>query len=155
MKGDRYINSFFKLVIYAPNANLRLNPLVNAAGRRARLVQALSKDQSWGETYAFAVLAVSRADYPNLKSLTRYVRSVRHSLERVDGLPLVRKEFPVRIAGIQFVGAIVEEHVPSGRKYYRGFYSTFRDGYILSFDAEAASVEKLTKLLQRTVTFSK
>lgn len=63
-------------------------------------------------------------------------RSVRHQLEK-EGLPTVHEEFPISIGGVQFTGAILQEHLPSGQTYYRGMFSIFRNGYILSFDAEA------------------
>jgi hypothetical protein len=72
----------------------------------------------------------------------------------IEGLPAVREEFPLTIGGVEFTGAILEEHVPAGRKYYRGMYSTFRNGYILSFDAEAASENKLNELVTRLVKFT-
>lgn len=51
-------------------------------------------------------------------------------------------------------GAILQKQ-QEGRKYYRGVYATFRNGYILSFDAEAASEDKLNKLLAGIVSFAK
>jgi hypothetical protein len=149
---NRYTNSFFGLNVDAPNANLSLNPLVNTDGQRARLLQVLAKPAQWEDTYTFAVLADSLIKYPQLQSLTQYVRSVRHQLER-EGLATAREEFPITIGGVEFIGAILEEHVPAGRKYYRGMYSTFRNGYILSFDAEAASENKLNELVVRLVKF--
>jgi hypothetical protein len=147
---NRYTNSFFKLTIYAPNATLELNPLVNTAEQRARLVQILSKQAKWEDTYTFAMMADSLTRHPNLQSPAHYVRSVRHQLER-QGLPTVREEFPITIAGVHFTGAVLEEQVVSGQKHYRGVYTTFRDGYILSFDAEAASENKLNDLVRQLV----
>jgi hypothetical protein len=146
-----YTNSYFKLSILAPNATVNLNPLVNASGGRARLVQVLSDGKSWNETYTFAVLADSQANYrPPLESTTQYVRSVRHKLEK-EGLSTVKEEFPITIAGAQFTGAILQEHTPEGRKYVRGMYSTFLNGYVLSLDVEAASEAKLTEMLAHMV----
>ncbi len=150
VSGNRYMNSFFGLSVDAPNATLQLNPLVNTDGERARLMQALVKPAEWEDTYTFAVLADSLSKYPQLQSLTQYVRSVRHQLER-EGLASVREEFPITIGGVRFTGAILEEHVPAGRKYYRGMYSTFRNAYILSFDAEAASEDKVNELVTKIV----
>ena len=82
------------------------------------------------------------------------MRSVRHQLEK-EGPPTVREEFPITIDGVEFTGAILEEHVPAGRKYYRGLYSTLRNGYILTFDAEASSEVKLNELVTRVVRFTK
>jgi hypothetical protein len=66
----------------------------------------------------------------------------------------VRDEFPISIGGTTFAGAILEERDPSGRKYYRGLYSTFRNGYILSFDVEAASDNRLNELVTSVVKFT-
>lgn len=90
-----YTNSYFKLSILAPSATVNLNPLVNASGSRARLVQVLSDGKNWNETYTFAVLADALANYhPPLESTAIYVRSIRHNLER-EGLSTVKEEFPV------------------------------------------------------------
>ena len=148
-----YTNSYFKLSILAPSATVNLNPLVNASGGRARLVQVLSNGKSWDATYTFAVLADALANYhPPLESTTIYVRSIRHNLEK-EGLSTVKEEFPVTIAGIQFTGAILREQTSDGRKYFRGMYSTFRNGYALSFDVEGSSEAKLTEMLAHMVVF--
>jgi hypothetical protein len=153
VSGNRYTNSFFKLGVETSNATLQLNPLVNTSGQRARLLEVLAKPTNWEDTYTFAVLADCLTEYPQLESLSQYVRSVRHELEK-EGLSTVREEFPISIAGMQFAGAILEEHVPAGHKYYRGMYSTFRNGYILSFDVEAPSEAKLNELVVTAVKFA-
>jgi len=149
----KYSNSFFRLTVAAPNATLELNPLVNKGGGRARLVQILAKQTTFENTYTLAVLADTLAKYPQLQSPAQYVRSVRHQLEG-EGLPTVREEFPIAISGVDFTGAILEEHVPEGRKYYRGMYSAFLDGFILSFDVEAASPENVNDLFVRSVSLA-
>ena len=138
----------------APDGVLRSNPLVDKENGRARLVQVVSKSSTWDETYTFAVLIDTLARYPQLQSPAHYVRSVRHQLEK-EGRVTVREEFPVKIDGVQFTGAILEQQLPKGRKYYRGLYTAFRDGLILSFDAEAASEQKLNELVTRVVKFGK
>jgi hypothetical protein len=150
--GSRYTNSYFKLTVDAPNATLILDPLVVAGGGRARLIQVLSKQTKFDDTYTFAVLADSLTMYPQLQSPAQYVRSVRHQLEK-EGLPTVREEFSVILAGVEFTGAVLQEQVPSGKKYYRGMYTTFRNGYILTLDAEAASEDKLNQLVAHLVSF--
>lgn len=117
-------------------------------------MQALAKQTTFDNTYAFEVLADTLAKYPQLQSPTHYVRSVRHQLER-EGLRTVREEFPITIGGVEFTGAILEEQVPEGRKYYRGMYSAFRDGFVLSFDVEAASPEKVNEVVVRVVGLAK
>jgi len=149
---SRYTNSFFNLTIDAPGATLKLSPIVNAAGQRARLLQAVVKAPTWDDTYTFAVLAESLAKHPDLQSSAQYLQSVRQELEK-EGHATVREEFPLTIAGVSFTGVILREQVPSGKDHYRGLYATFRDGYILSFDAEASSEAKLNELVGRVVKF--
>ena len=150
--GSRYTNPYFKLTIDAPNATLALNPLVSPVGARARLLQVQSKQAEWNDRYTFAVLADTLTEYPQLQSPAQYVRSVRHQLEK-GGMPTVREEFQITIAGVGFTGAVLQEQVPSGQKYYRGLYTTFRSGYILSFDVEAPSEDKLNQVVSRLVRF--
>lgn len=149
---DQYRNGFFKLVVDAPNATLHLNPVLNNQAQRARLLQVLSNPTTWDETYTFAVLADAISNYPTLESAEHYVRSVRHQLEN-EGLSTVQDEFSMPIGGVPFSGAILQEHNESGRKYYRGLFATFREGYILSFDVEAASPDKVKNLVTRLVRF--
>ena len=144
--GDRYTNSFFKLTVETSDATLQSNPLVNTSGDRARLLQALSKTTNREETYTFAVLADCLSHYPQLDSLSQYVQSVRHNLEK-ERLSTVREEFPISIGGKPFVGAILEVRESSERKHYRALYSTFLNGYILSLDLEASSEAKLDDLV--------
>jgi hypothetical protein len=149
---DQYRNGFFNLVVDAPDATLQLNPVVDKPGQRARLLQVLAKPAKWDDTYTFAVLADALGNYPQLQSAAHYVRSVRHQLEK-EGMPTVRDEFAIVISGIQFSGTILQEHIESGRKYYRGLFATFRNGYILSFDVEAASPDKVKEMVTRLVRF--
>ena len=150
---DTYVNSFLKLSVYAPNAALKLNPVITQTAQRARLLEVLAEHRSWNDTYTFAVIADLLAVNPLTKSPGDYVRTVRQSLER-QGSPTVQPEFPVTIGGVQFTGAVLQEQVPSGQKYYHGIYTTFRKGYILSFDVEAPSQDKLSELVNQLVKFA-
>lgn len=154
VSNSEYTNSLLKLSVNAPNATLQANPLVDKEGQRARLVQIFSKPATWDDTYTFAVLADTLARYPHLESSEEYVRSVRHQLER-EGLVTLREEFPITIDDVRFTGAIMQEQTPDGRKYCRGLYTTFRNGLILSFDAEAATQGKLNDLVKRSVRFDR
>jgi hypothetical protein len=154
VSDGKYSNSLLRIVVAAPNGTLQPNPLVNKEAGRARLIQILSKQTTWEETYTFAVLADTLARYPQLQSPAHYVRSVRHQLEK-EGLVTLREEFPITIRDVQFTGAILQEQTPNSRKYCRGLYTTFRDGVILSFDAEAATEDKLNELVTRLVSFEK
>jgi hypothetical protein len=42
-----------------------------------------------------------------------------------------------------------------GRRHCRGLYTTFRDGFILSFDAEAATEDRLNALVKSSVNLGK
>jgi hypothetical protein len=156
VSDNRYENSFFKLAVDAPNATVEMNPVVNTTGQYARLVQVLSKKATWESTYSFSVTAeplTNLAKYPNTQP-GLYVRSIRHQLER-EGLLTVREEFPISIGGEQFTGAILQVQEGNGRKHYRGIYTAFRRGYILSLDAEASSEVKLNEMVTRMVKFVK
>ncbi len=153
VSDDKYSNPLLKITVEGPNGTLHANPLVNKDAGRARLVQILSKQTTWEDTYTFAVLADSLARYPQLQSPAQYVRSVRHQLEK-EGLATLREEFPISISGVQFTGAIMQQEV-DGRKHCRGLYTTLRDGFILSFDAEAATEDKLNALVKRLVNLGK
>jgi hypothetical protein len=61
VSGNRYTNSFFTLSVDAPNATLQLNPLINTAAERARLMQVMAQPAKWEDTYTIAVLA----DFPD------------------------------------------------------------------------------------------
>ena len=135
-----------------PNATLELNPVVNTRGQYARLLQARSKPTKWEETYTLSVSADSLTINPQVQSPVQYVRSIRHQLER-EGLPTVREEFPIAIAGVRFTGAVLQQQA-QGRKYYRGIYATFSNSYVLTFDVEAASPEQLNKLVTGLVKFT-
>ncbi len=150
ISGNQYKNSFLGLTIDAPNATLSLNPVMTVTAQRGRLLQVLSKGADWEDTYTLAVLADLLAVNPLTKSPADYVRSLRRNFEH-EGSPTVREEFPMSISGVNFTGAVVQEQVPNGRKYYRGIYTTFRRGYILSFDVEASSQEKLNALVTRLI----
>jgi hypothetical protein len=148
-----YTNSYLNLRVDAPNATLQLNPIVNVKGQYARLLQVEAKPSTWEQTFTLSVSADSLTVNPQVTSAVQYVRSVRHQLER-EGLPTVREEFPITIAGVQFTGAVLEQQA-QGRKYYRGIYATFRNSYVVTLDATAPSPEQLDKLVTRTVTFTK
>lgn len=151
--GDTYSNPMLSLIVVAPNGTLQRNPLVDKEeGGRARLLQVLSKQTGNDDAYTFAVLVDTLASYPQLQSPAHYLRSVRHQLEKA-GFVTVREEFPITVGGLQFTGAIVRQHVPNSRQHYRGLYTTFRNGLIISFDAEAATEEKLDQLVKRLVNF--
>jgi hypothetical protein len=154
VKDNRYTNSYFKLTVDAHDGTYQLNPVLDTVGKRARLVQVLFKPTTLGNGWAFAVLADALIAHPGLQSSSIYVRSFRHQME-TQGDSTVRAEFPVAISGVQFTGAITLEPEPSGLKHYRGFYSAFREDYVLSFDVGATTEIKINDLISHMVTFTK
>lgn len=152
LKDDKYTNAFLEFSVKASNSTQTLNPSVQTSAQRARLVQIEAKPTTWENTYTFAVIADLLAVNPLTKKPSDYIQALRRSLEH-QGFPTVREEFPIKISGLDFTGAVFQEQVPNGRKYYRGIYTTFRKGYILTFDVEAPSEEKLNELVTTAVKF--
>jgi hypothetical protein len=151
--GGRYTNSYFHLTVEASGGTLQLNPLVNAEGRRARLLQVLQSANNSDDKFTLGVTADSLQNFPATLSPAQYVRSVRHQFER-SGMKTVHDEFPMEIGGITLTGAILEVQDAGSMKHYRGMFSTLRNGYVLSFDVEAASAAKVTDVMERVVKFS-
>lgn len=146
--ADKYQNSFFRLIVDAPHAKIQFAPVVG--DKRARLVQIVTDAPNWNDKYTFAVLADALSKYPQLASAAVYVRSARHQLEK-QGLTTIQEEFPINISGAQFTDCIIQEQNREGSKYYRGLYSTFRSGYILSFDVEGPSEAALNEMVTNRV----
>jgi hypothetical protein len=149
--SNRYQNDYLGLVFIAEGGHVKAGSVTNVAGKRARLVEALSDSGEPDSSYSFSILVDSLANYPQMKSSAQYVRSVRHSLEK-EGLQTIREEFPIEISGMPFTGAIME--VP-GRQvpYFRGLYSTFTGGYVVSFDLTAQKKDVIEKLASSLVQF--
>lgn len=148
----QYTNAYFHLTCTLPESELHLNPLIQTESPRARMLQAHHTPAELQDRYNFAVAAEPLSKYATLKTTEQYVRSVRHMFEK-EGLKTVKEEFPVDIGGAHFTGTILEEQEPGTIKHYRGMYSAFRRGYILTFDVEAASPEKLDEIVKRVVKF--
>ena len=150
---SQYENTFFYLTVDAPHAEIKLAPVVDSPDQRARLVQLFGNSPNWEEKYTFALLADTLSRYPQLHSPAQYVLSVRHQLERQEKLTTVRDEFPITVSGVAFTGAIMQEQNLGGKKYFRGIYTTFRAGFILSFDLEAPSETRINELVTSLVHF--
>jgi hypothetical protein len=69
-----------------------------------------------------------------------------------EGEWTVHQEFAVEIAGRPFVGAIMGVKGPQV-SYFRGMYSTFTNGYILSFDLTAVKPEVIEREVSKLVKF--
>lgn len=150
--GNRYTNKYLGLEFRAESGTAKPGTVVNLEGKRARLVEAASDSGEPDKSYSFAIMIDSLENYPQLHSPEQYVRSVRRSLER-EGLRTVRDEYPLEISGKPFTGAILEvqgKDVP----YYRGMFSTFQNGYVLSCDLTARQRQVIENQVSRLVKFS-
>ena len=149
--GQEYKNDYFGLSLKTENAHFTAAAFVSSQGQRARLVDAVADAKSWKDKYEIAVLADLLSANPLIRSPEQYVRSVRLALER-EGLTTLKQESPAKISSIDFVSAVMqvngEEHA-----HYRGLYTTFLNGYILSLDVSATSPERLTEIVQNMVHF--
>jgi hypothetical protein len=151
INGQEYTNDYFGLTLAMENVQFTRGAFVSSNGKRARLVDAEATTKKPEEKYEIAVLADLLTANPLIRSPEQYIQAVRHGLEK-EGLVTVSGESPTEISGIHFVSGIMRE---SNEKqgYYRGIYTTFLNGYILSIDVTAASPERLTKIVQGMVHF--
>lgn len=152
VSGERYTNSFFRITLDAPHGQITLAPVVNTAASRARLIHVLASTGDFDQRYSLALLADLLQPSPLLRSPSDYVRGVRLQLEK-QGFVTIRDEFPIEISKVAFTGAVMEGHTPDGHKLYRGLYTTFRSGYILSLDVWANSEAHLNDLVASLVHF--
>jgi len=136
ISGNEYTNGYFGL----------------PTGTRARLIDVQADAANWDDKYEIAVLADLLAANPSLRSPEQYVRSVRHEMER-EGLETVRTESPKQISELTFVEAVLRDNAGNGGTHYRGVYSTFLNGYVLSLDVSAASPERLERVVRDSVKF--
>ena len=123
---------------------------MNVEGRRARLVNIVFDSPDGAKNYTIGLMADSQENYPKEMTSAVYVRSVRHQLER-EGLPTEREEFPILIAGLPFVGAILKVPEKPNFGYRRGIYSTFLNGYVLSLEVQARDQERIQHVLSSSV----
>jgi hypothetical protein len=153
VNGDRYENTYFGISLTAPKASFTAPSLVIAAGRRARLVNVVYDSPQGAMNYTLGLMADSLESYPKGMSTTVYVRSVRHQLEK-DGLITHREEFPVVISGVGFTGAVLKVPEKPNFGHYRGIYSTFINGYVVSLEVQSGSEERIQQLLSSAVKIS-
>jgi hypothetical protein len=149
--GNQYQNDYLGLTFTAEGGHVKPSSVTNLAAGRARIVEAISDSDAPDSSYSFEILVDGVANYPQIKSPAQYLRSVRHSLEK-EGLRTLREEFSVEISGIPFTGAIMEvpgEQIP----YFRGMYTAFVNGYIVSFDLTARKEPVIEKLVASLVKF--
>lgn len=150
LEADVYKNSYSRISLSASNAKFTVPSLVNAAGKRARLVDVVYDSGDGAFNYTIAVLADSLENYPKDMSLRVYVRSVRHQLEK-DGLTTEREEFSTVVSGIPFTAAILKVPKTPNSGYFRGIYSTFLNGYVLSIDVQGRDEDRINTTLSSVV----
>ena len=150
LDGDVYRNSYLRITLSAPKAKFTVPSLVNAAGKRARLVDVIYDSGDGALNYTIAVLADSLENYPEDMPVRVYIRSVRHQLEK-EGLITAREEFSTVVSGVPFTGAILKVSKKPNFGYFRGIYSTFLDGYIVSIDVQGRNEERINKALSSVV----
>ncbi|HJX83465.1 MAG TPA: hypothetical protein VJ723_03885 [Candidatus Angelobacter sp.] len=150
VQGNQYENAYFGLTIVAGDADIQAPAAVNVKGRQARLIQIISRSRIWDNIYTFAILADSRANYPPGQSVTEYVRNFRHRLEG-EGLQTIKEEFPVVMSGVSFTEAILREGTKGDRPHVRAILSTSRNEYMLTFDVEAPTEERLQQLISSMI----
>lgn len=150
VKDDVYSNTYLGMSITVPKGHFTAPSLVNVEGHRARLLNAVYDSPEGPKNYTIGLMADSLENYPKDMPLTVYVRSVRHQLEK-DGLRTHSEEFPITIAGVQFVGAVLVVFDKENGTYYRGIYATYLDGYVVSLEVQSGSEERLRQLLSSAV----
>jgi len=149
--GQEYRNEYFGLTLAPENAQFTAGAFVSTEGKRARLVDAQANSKNWEDKYEIAILADALAANPLVHSPEQYVRAVRHQLEK-EGLVTVSEESSTEISGMHFVAAAVRVN-DQDHSHYRGLYTTFLNGYILSLDVTAASPERLRTIVHSMVHF--
>ena len=150
LNGDVYKNSYFGVSLTAPSAKFTAPSLVNVEGQRARLVNIVYDSPDGAKNYTIGLLADSLENYPKGMTTTVYVRSVRHQLEK-DGLPTEREEFPARISGLAFVGAVMKVPEKPNFGYRRGIYAIFMNGYVVTLEVQARDEERIQQVLSSAV----
>jgi hypothetical protein len=150
MNGDTYTNTYFGINLTAPKAHFTAPSFVDIHSRAARLVEAVYDSPDGAKNYTLGLLANSLENYPKDMSMTDYVHRARRELEK-EGLPIQRDEVPVVISGIHFTGVVVLVLERPNFGYYRGIYSSFMNGYAVSFVVQCRSEDRLQQLLSSAV----
>jgi hypothetical protein len=149
VENNGYSNSYagFRLVLPQPPCDPKLNTSVDARKGSAILLNCTHVVKGWKGMYTFTIMLEYRAHYPSLQNVEQYVRSLRHSAERLQGEKTVETEEPRHMAGLDFVQAILSEQLPEGSFIYQGIACTQLRGYLLCFETEAPSVDSARALL--------
>jgi hypothetical protein len=149
VENNTYSNSHagFRLVLPQPPCDPKLNTSVDAGKGYAILLNCTHVVKGWQGMYTFTITLDYREKYPSLQNIEQYVRSLRHSGERLSGEKTVQTEEARHMAGLDFVQAILSEQLPEGGLIYQGIACTQLRGYLLCFEAEAPSVDSAKALL--------
>lgn len=142
----QYKNAYFGVTLVPENAQFTQGGFVSSEGQRARLVDAQANAANWDDRYEIAILADALSANPLINSPTQYVRSVRHQLEK-ERFETVQAESAIDISGSKFIYATMKI-AEDGKTRYRGLYTTFLNGYILSLDLTAGSAARLESILK-------
>ena len=142
----RYKNAYFGVTLTPENAQFTQGGFVSSEGQRARLVDAQANAANWDDRYEIAILADALSANPLITSPTRYVRNVRHQLEK-EGFETVQTESAIEISGLKFIYATMKI-AENGKTRYRRLYTTFLNGYILSLDVTVGSAARLESILK-------
>lgn len=142
--GSGYKNDYFRVTVHIPQPITweKINTIV--ADDKAQLLEAVNARGPREHLHNFVII-VHSTDIPGLRSISQYVRSVRHMYER-EGLETVTGEVPVKFAGHQFVQSILRHNDPA-KRFYRGISCTMLNDYIFGFWVEGASETEVRKLL--------
>ncbi len=148
VENNVYSNSYvgFRLVLPQPPCDAKLNTSVDAQKLSAILLNCAHVVKGWQGMYTFTIALDYRANYPYLQNVEHYVRSLRHSGERLKGEKSVQTEEPRHMAGLDFSQAVLSEELPEGM-VYQGIACTQLRGYLLCFETEAPSVDEARALL--------
>jgi hypothetical protein len=149
--GSEYKNNYFGLTLVAAPGQFTEGGFVNPQGNRARLIDVQNNSTNYQDRFEIAVLADSLAANPKIHSPEQYARSVRHQFEK-ENMETREVESPVQISGLKFVHAILKAK-DGANVYYRGVYTTFLNGYILSLDVSAATPGKIAQLVTKAIKF--
>jgi len=142
----QYKNDYFGVTLTPADAQFTQGGFVSSEGARARLIDAQANAANWEDRYEIAILADALSANPLISSPAQYVRSVRHQLEK-EGFETVETESPLEISGLRFVYATMKIG-GQGHTRYRGVYTTFLKGYILSLDVSVGSTARLQSILK-------
>ena len=144
LTGSDYVNDYFRVTVHIPQPNTweKITTIVDTD--RAQLLKAINTKGPGEQRHNFAVI-VHSSNIPGLRSITQYVRSVRHMYKR-EGLETVTTEVALKYAGHRFIQSILANDDP-GKRFYKGISCTMLNDYIFGFWVEGANEAEVQRLL--------